>query len=116
MLSHIEEKIKNKTHIRELIFPAERLVISLRYLVSGDSQQSIAFLFKVGYSTVNKIVNEVCDALWDALQDYISQPSSESQWKNIFSGFENHWNMPHCLGAIDGKHIAMEKPAYLRSP
>ena len=50
----------------------------MRYLASGDSQQSIAFLFKVGYSTVNQIVNEVCDALWDALQDYISQPSSES--------------------------------------
>ena len=88
----------------------------MRYLAAGDSHQSIAFLFKNGDSTIDKIVNEVCDALWDALQDYISQPSSESQWKNIFSGFENHWNMRHCLGAIDGKHIAMKKPADSGSP
>ena len=78
MLSLVEEKIKTKTHIREPISPAERLAITLRYLASEDTQQSMAFLFKVGHSTVNKIVNEVCDALWDALQDYISQPSSLS--------------------------------------
>ena len=84
------------------------MAIVLRYLASGNSQQSIAFLFKVGHSTVNKIANEVCDALWDAFQDYISQPSSECDWKNIVSGFENHWNMPNCLGAVDGKHVAMK--------
>ena len=48
--------------------PAERVTITFRYLASGDSQQFIAFLFKVGHSTVNKIV---CDAVWDALKDYI---------------------------------------------
>ena len=88
------------------------MAITLGYLASGDIQQSIAFLLKVGHSTVNKIVNEVCDALWGALQDYISQPSSKSDWKNIGSGFENHWNILHCLGAIDGKHMAMKKPAH----
>ena len=112
LLSLVEEKIKRKTHIREPTSPAERLAITLRYLASGDRQQSIAFLFKIGHSTANKMVNEVCDALWDALQDYISQPSSESDWKNIVSGFEDYWNMPYCLGAIDGKHIAMKTPAH----
>lgn len=43
---------------------------------------------------------------------YISQPSSESNWKNIVSCFENHWHMAHCLGAIDGKHTAVKKPAH----
>ena len=108
LLSLVEEKIKKKIHIREPISPAERLAITLRYLALGNSQQSAAFLFKVVHSTGNKIVNEVCDALWDPSTDYISPPSSESEWKNIVLGFENHWNMSHCLGAIDGKHIAMK--------
>ena len=95
MLSLVEEKIKKKTHIREPTSPVERLAITLRYLALGDSQQSIAFLFKAVHSTINKIVNEVCDALWDALRDYISPPSSESEWRNIVSGFEDNWNMPH---------------------
>ena len=87
LLSLVEEKTKKQTNIREPISPVERLAITLRYLASGDSQQSIVFLFKVRHSPINKIVNEVCGALWDALQDYISQGLSESDLKNIVSGF-----------------------------
>jgi hypothetical protein len=32
------------------------------------------------------------------------QPN-ESQWKEIARDFENTWNFPHCIGALDGKHI-----------
>ena len=63
LLSLVEEKTKKQTNIREPISPVERLAITLRYLASGDSQQSIVFLFKVRHSSINKIVNEVCGAL-----------------------------------------------------
>ena len=29
--------------------------------------------------------------------------------------FEEKWNYPHCLGAIDGKHVVMQCPAKARS-
>ena len=32
------------------------------------------------------------------------------EWLGISSGFENSWNSPHCLGAIDGKHIRIVCP------
>ena len=54
LLSVVEEKRKKKTYIRESISPAERLAITLRYLASGDSQQSIAFLFKVNIQQLTK--------------------------------------------------------------
>ena len=32
-------------------------------------------------------------------------------WKIIASDCENKWNFPHCLGALDGKHIEITPPA-----
>lgn len=37
-------------------------------------------------------------------------PSSEAEWKNKAKMFEDKWNFNHCVGAMDGKHVAIEKP------
>lgn len=37
-------------------------------------------------------------------------PRTESEWKEISEDFNESWNFPNCLGAIDGKHIAIKKP------
>ena len=34
------------------------------------------------------------------------------EWKEIANLFYTRWNMPNCLGAIDGKHIEIIKPAH----
>lgn len=33
----------------------------------------------------------------------------EEQWKTISQRFYSLWNLPNCLGALDGKHIRIEK-------
>jgi DDE superfamily endonuclease len=33
------------------------------------------------------------------------------QWKNISQEFWTKWNYPNCVGALDGKHIVVQKPA-----
>ena len=37
-------------------------------------------------------------------------PSTEKDWNHIADDFEELWDMPHVLGAIDGKHIGMDCP------
>lgn len=86
------------------------ILLLYRYLVTGNSINSIAFSFRVGQSTVRNIIKEVCTAISDILSPlYLSLPTEE-EWKSIVDGFWNTWQMPSCFGAVDGKHIKIKCP------
>jgi hypothetical protein len=38
-------------------------------------------------------------------------PSTEEEWKEVSNEFLIRWNFPHCIGAMDGKHVAINCPA-----
>ena len=37
-------------------------------------------------------------------------PNTTDEWLAIASDFETKWNYPCCIGAIDGKHFALQQP------
>ena len=37
-------------------------------------------------------------------------PETKFEWEAIAEGFQKRWQLPHCLGALDGKHITLRKP------
>ena len=37
-------------------------------------------------------------------------PTDPEDWKKIEGRFRNRWNVPHAVGALDGKHIAIKEP------
>ena len=37
-------------------------------------------------------------------------PTDPEDWKKIEERFRNRWNVPHAVGALDGKHITIKKP------
>ena len=37
-------------------------------------------------------------------------PTCEREWERIAKGFEVKYNFPNCLGAVDGKHVAIVPP------
>jgi hypothetical protein len=37
-------------------------------------------------------------------------PSTEEGWLQIAQEFDEKWNFPHCLGALDGKHVILQAP------
>lgn len=37
-------------------------------------------------------------------------PSTPDEWEKIAEKFEEIWNFPHCIGAIDEKHITLQAP------
>lgn len=38
-------------------------------------------------------------------------PQTEEEWKSVAGQFEQDWQFPHCLGALDGKHVDIIPPA-----
>lgn len=37
-------------------------------------------------------------------------PSSQQEWLRYEKEFQETWNFPHCLAAVDGKHIEIQAP------
>nr|CAH7713356.1 unnamed protein product [Callosobruchus chinensis] len=77
----------------------ERLVVTTRYLTTGASFRHLAFAFRMGRSTVANIVKEMTRKLWNVLQPIHTPVPTEATFRK---------NFPHCIGAIDGKHIKIK--------
>ena len=76
---------------------------------------TIAYSYRLGISTVRKIIVQVCKAMWLIMKPiYLPEPTRQ-HWKNIEAAFERRWQFPNCLGAIDGKHVTIMKPAHSAS-
>ena len=44
------------------------------------------------------------------MPQYLQRPTTTMEWKRVSEGFEQIWNFPHCVGAIDGKHVVIQAP------
>ena len=94
------------------IMSDERLTLTLRYIATGQSFQSLSFQFRIALNAVSYIIKGCCNALVDELVSvFVKTPSSEQEWLEISKKFETRWNYPHALGAIDGKHVTIRKPS-----
>ena len=85
----------------------------MQNLATGDSQITIATSYHISPSVVGRIIKEKCLVIWDALgkQGYLNVPNKNVQRVKIAEDFENLWNFPHCIGAIDEKHVLIQAPA-----
>lgn len=64
----------------------------------------------MGKSTVREIVLETCVVIWKLLSPrYVPKPTA-SDYRRYADDFHALWNMPNCVGAIDGKQINIVSP------
>ncbi|XP_022173853.1 protein ANTAGONIST OF LIKE HETEROCHROMATIN PROTEIN 1-like [Myzus persicae] len=103
---------KEDTNMRRSISTEERLAVTLRYLATGCTLTELHYSFRIGVSTLSSIIREMCKAIWTNLRiTYMPEPKQED-WLKIADTFLNVTNFPNCIGAIDGKHIRIVKPAH----
>ncbi|XP_052415715.1 uncharacterized protein zgc:113227 isoform X1 [Carassius gibelio] len=107
-LKHVLER-KN-TNFRLCLPVKKRIAIALWKLATGNEYRSVSQLFGVGVSTVFNCVQDFCNAVIKVLLPvHIKFPDSK-RLKEMADVFENRWNLPQCVGAIDGSHIPIIAP------
>ncbi|KAH9422239.1 hypothetical protein DERP_002536 [Dermatophagoides pteronyssinus] len=107
ILNGIQDKITRHS-IRKPISPEEQLFACIRYLVQGVSHRVSEQQLRIAHQTISGIVARVCQAICDTfMEKYLSFPTVE-EFKQIANRFWTTWNIPNCLGAIDGKHIRIK--------
>ncbi|XP_031330267.1 protein ALP1-like [Photinus pyralis] len=92
------------------IDPPQRLIITLHYLAEGCSMQEMSYSHMLGKTTVANIIKETTKVLWEVLQPIYLKPPTRPELLQIADAFNSKWNLPHCVGAIDGKHVVIQAP------
>lgn len=53
---------------------------------------------------------ETTAVIWSALKPIVFPQYSIEAWLKAAAEFEAMWDFPHCLGAVDGKHVIIHAP------
>ncbi|XP_034065944.1 protein ALP1-like [Gymnodraco acuticeps] len=102
---------RENTNYPDCISVGTRLMVTLRFLATGESFRSLSYQFRVGVSTIRQFVPETCTAIYEVLKEkYLKCPDTVEEWQQVADGFQAQWDFPNCLGALDGKHINIRPP------
>ena len=72
---------KQRTVMREPISPDEKLAITLRFLATGESYESLMYQFRVHESTISKFIPVVCHEIYRILKErYMRLPNTTDEW------------------------------------
>lgn len=103
---------KKQTFWHKPIPPGLHVAITLRFLATGDSYRSLQYSSQVAHNTISHIVPDTCQAIIAVYKEKeLRTPQSPGEWKQVALDFEEQWSLPHCVGAIDGKHIRLHNPS-----
>ncbi|KAG8172421.1 hypothetical protein JTE90_015795 [Oedothorax gibbosus] len=89
--------------------PKEMLAVTLRYFASGCSLGDFFYTYRIGTTTASQVVKTTSRAIWNALNKTHFHEATQGNWLDIANNFAKNSNFPLCLGAIDGKHVRIEK-------
>ncbi len=102
---------KLDTNYPKAMDPGLNVAIALRYMATGDSSKSLQYVFRVAYNTIGLLIAKVTSAIVDAYhEEVIMTPTTPDDWMVIANNNSRKGQYHHCLGAMDGKHVAIRKP------
>jgi len=92
ILSRISDLISPKARLggTRPIECDERLALTLRYLATGESFQSLSFQYRISIRAISYIVKGCCKAIVERLTpEFIIVPATKDEWLDVSKRFED---------------------------
>ena len=97
--------------MRQQIAADEKLAVTLRFLATGESSESLMYQLRIHRTTIGRFISQVSRAIYAALKDErLEVPSTEQEWEFLADETFKRRNFPNAFAAADGKHIALFHP------
>ncbi|KAJ8682561.1 hypothetical protein QAD02_018353 [Eretmocerus hayati] len=94
--------------------PELKLAAVLSFLVHNVTLRCVELFCRIGHSTnMYKIIPEVCRTIVGVLRDqYVVLPSTPEEWLAVTQAFYDRYQIVHCFGALDSKHLRIKTPPH----
>lgn len=79
-------------------------------MATGESFRSLSYSYRISESYISRIVKRVLKVLRQELVPLLMKPLEENDFTVVETCFWHKWNIPNCVGGIDGKHVRIKAP------
>ncbi|KAL7723358.1 hypothetical protein ACLKA6_001164 [Drosophila palustris] len=110
LFSLVEPFLVPKRNSRPDAIPLKaKLAIVLECFATGDLQCHVGSTYRISKQHMGRTIDLVSNAICTALHGEFPVWNSKNMLKWA-TDFMEQWNFPNCVGAIDGKHVAIKAP------
>lgn len=110
VLEMVEPALRHPQPRPRYVTPQQQLLITLRFLASGNMQITTGDVVRVSQPTVCKILPKVCMAIIAHLRDTVKMPATPEERQQSAAAFYRIAEFPFTIGAIDCTHVKINSP------
>ena len=106
----VHDEINPPTKRSYSLSAIKQVLITLRFLATGDLQVTGDTFAGLHKSTVSRVVRSVCLALARKLNQFVKYPESREVKDQVKQGFYERAGFPCVIGCVDGTHVRIISP------
>jgi hypothetical protein len=106
----LENKLSRPTNRSHALSVKQQVLISLRYLATGNFMQTIGDTFGIDKGTVSRVVSNFVDELCSLKDRFIKFPVDREHVSREQNAFYMQHGFPCVIGCIDCTHVRIISP------
>ncbi|XP_060576823.1 putative nuclease HARBI1, partial [Ruditapes philippinarum] len=102
--------LERQTRRNQALTPRQQILITLRFLATGNFMQVIGDTFGMDIASVSRVITKVTDILFGLKDQVIKFPMTDTDRRKVMNGFYAIRGFPSVIGCIDGTHVKLISP------